>query len=112
MKFAMLPDRLRQLILLFTIPACGLCACTPPIVMNRPASACSTLIPSTLRSNTPGAPMPDQAQQGAWMAFGVAQTGQLDKANADKAGAIEIVESCEKRDAEAAQAITKHKRHL
>lgn len=54
--------------------------------------------------------MPVQAQQGDWMTFGVAQTGQLDKSNADRGAAIQIVESCEKRDAEALAATIKKKR--
>ncbi len=37
---------------------------------------------------------------GAWMAFGDAQTGQLDKANDRTLSAIGIVERCEARDAE------------
>ncbi|HEY0623164.1 hypothetical protein [Sphingomonas sp.] len=44
---------------------------------------------------------------GDWIAFGDAQTGQLDKSNIDKAAAIEVVEACEKRDREAEKKITK-----
>jgi DNA-binding GntR family transcriptional regulator len=39
--------------------------------------------------------------------FGDAQTGQLEKANADKRASLQIVEACEKRDREAAKQITK-----
>jgi hypothetical protein len=39
-------------------------------------------------------------------AFGDRQTGQLDKANADKAGAGAILSLCEKRNAEAIDAAT------
>jgi hypothetical protein len=55
--------------------------------------------------------MPQEATLGSWMSFGIAQTGQLDKANADRAAAIEIVERCEARDA-AARAATSRKRRL
>jgi hypothetical protein len=41
------------------------------------------------------------------MSFGIAQTGQLDKANADRAATIEIVEKCEARDAAAREATSK-----
>ncbi|HQS70899.1 MULTISPECIES: hypothetical protein [unclassified Novosphingobium] len=34
---------------------------------------------------------------GDWIAFGDAQTGQLDKANDRTLSSIEIVENCEKR---------------
>lgn len=43
---------------------------------------------------------------GAWEAFGIQQTGQLDKANTDKASAISIYEACEAHDAEARKAAT------
>jgi hypothetical protein len=42
---------------------------------------------------------------GDWVAFGDAQTGQLDKANDRTLGTIEIVGKCEKRDAEVVKAI-------
>lgn len=35
---------------------------------------------------------------GDWIAFGDAQTGQLDKANGRTADAIGIIERCEERD--------------
>jgi hypothetical protein len=38
---------------------------------------------------------------GDWIAFGDAQTGQLDKANGRTKDAIGIVERCEARDAQA-----------
>jgi hypothetical protein len=75
--------------------------------MNRPASDCSTLVPQALRLPTPGAPIPADSTAGAWVAFGDAQTGQLDKANVDKTSQMQIVEACEKRDREATKQITK-----
>jgi hypothetical protein len=48
----------------------------------------------------PGADLPaNQVNTGDWIAFGDAQTGQLDKANGHTADVIEIVERCEQRDA-------------
>ena len=35
---------------------------------------------------------------GAWVSFGVFQTGQLDKANAQTRDAVSIVKKCEARD--------------
>ena len=49
----------------------------------------------------PGAPLPAGETVGDWIAFGDAQTGQLDKANGRTADAIGIVERCEARDRDA-----------
>lgn len=65
-----------------------------------------------MRADTPGAPLPATNTVGEWETFGAAQTGQLDKANADKTSALAVIEACEKRDAEAEAAIVKHKRKL
>lgn len=46
----------------------------------------------------PGAPLPDGNTVGDWIAFGDAQTGQLDKANGRTGDAISIVRRCEDRD--------------
>jgi hypothetical protein len=62
------------------------------------SSACSTLLPSEWRQGVPGAPLPEGSNVGEWIAFGDAQTGQLDKANDRTRAAIGIVERCEERD--------------
>jgi hypothetical protein len=59
----------------------------------------------------PGAPLPAGETVGDWIAFGDAQTGQLDKANGRTADAIGIVERCEARDRDAV-AKAKRKRFL
>jgi hypothetical protein len=110
MLFSPLLARLRRWGLILTTPAFALSACAPHIIYNRPASACSTLVPSTLRSDTPGASLPLDGTQGAWVVFGDAQTGQLEKSNVDRRASIEIVEACEKRDREAEEAVTGKKR--
>jgi hypothetical protein len=47
----------------------------------------------------PGAPLPsDISNVGDWIAFGDAQTGQLDKANGRTADSIGIIARCEERD--------------
>lgn len=44
---------------------------------------------------------------GQWIAFGDAQTGNLDKANGRTRDAVGIIAKCEKRDREALRQITK-----
>ena len=66
-------------------------------------SACSTLLPSEWRAGVPGADLPAGDTVGDWIAFGDAQTGQLDKANDRTRAAIGIIERCEERDRAAVQ---------
>jgi hypothetical protein len=49
------------------------------------------------------APLPAHDTVGEWVAFGDAQTAQLDKANGRTADALSIVEKCEARDAKAGE---------
>lgn len=60
--------------------------------------ACSRLLPDSWRQPVPGAPLPTGETVGDWVAFGDAQTGQLDKANGRTVDAIGIIERCEERD--------------
>lgn len=93
----------------------GLSACTPqpPIYLN--ASGCSTLVPREwyavngvgANGGVPSAPLPAHDTIGDWVAFGNAQTGQLDKANDRTRSAVSIIQTCEARDA-AAQARIAH----
>ena len=55
--------------------------------------------------------MPEGETVGDWVAFGDAQTAQLDKANGRTADAIGIVQRCEARD-RAAVNTAKHRRVL
>lgn len=50
--------------------------------------------------------MPQGVAVGDWIAFGDAQTGQLDKANDRTASTLSIVGKCEARDAETVKALT------
>lgn len=61
-------------------------------------SACSSLLPAEWREGVPGADLPAGSTVGDWIAFGDAQTAQLDKANDRTRSAIGIVERCEERD--------------
>lgn len=81
----------------------GLTACAggPPIVATP--SACSALLPNDWRDGVPGAPLPDGNTVGDWVAFGDAQTAQLDKANDRYRAATGIVSRCEERDRQAVE---------
>jgi hypothetical protein len=61
------------------------------------------LIPRAWLAPTPGASLPLADTQGDWVTFADAQTGQLDTANAERLGMVEILTACEKRDAEIAK---------
>lgn len=101
-----LPALTRLSIPFFLAPALMGCASVPPIVAAP--SACSTLVPSSHRVAVPGADLPSaNATAGDWVAFGDAQTGQLDKANGHTADVLEIIDTCEKRDAATLKAITR-----
>lgn len=52
-----------------------------------------------------GADLPAGNTVGDWIAFGDAQTGQLDKANDRTKASITIVERCDKRDADTVKAL-------
>jgi hypothetical protein len=88
------------------LPAAALCACAgqPPVFLN--AQACSTLIPDAwAKAGVPSAPLPPDKSVGEWIAFGDAQTGQLDIANARTADALAIITACETRDRAAQDAM-------
>lgn len=82
--------------------AAGACVGAPPIVTSQ--SACSSLLPNEWRGGVEGAALPSQDTVGEWIAFGDAQTGQLDKSNDRYRAAVGIVERCEARDREAIEA--------
>jgi hypothetical protein len=93
------------LVVALIVLAAGLCACAAAPVIQRPASACSTLVPESWRQGVPSADLPVGSTAGDWIAFGDAQTGQLDKANDRTTGSLEIVSKCEARDAEVVKAL-------
>lgn len=102
-----MPSSLRRglkplLIPLSVLLAAGLSACATPPVAYLNASPCSQLVPEGWKDSVPSAPLPANDTVGEWVAFGDAQTAQLDKANGRTADALAIVEKCEARDREAA----------
>jgi hypothetical protein len=102
----MLKARTIRSIPLCAMLACVACAGGPPIVTTNAAS-CSSLLPGDWKLGVAGADLPDGNTVGDWVAFGDAQTGKLDQANGRTKDAIEIVERCEKRDAEAVRKATR-----
>ena len=85
-------------ILLSAAPAAALSACAGPPAVYLNASPCSQLVPEGWREGVESAPLPAHDTVGEWVAFGDAQTAQLDKANGRTADALSIVEKCEARD--------------
>lgn len=99
MRSRTLRARARLLLPLSATLACGACAGAGPIIATP--SACSTLLPTEWAKGVPGAPLPDGQTVGEWIAFGDAQTAQLDKANDRYAAGVGIISRCEARDAAA-----------
>jgi len=69
-------------------------------------SDCSQLVPQEWKDGVPNSPAPAQFddeldQLKGWINFGIAQTGQLKKANERTGDALGIIERCEERDREA-----------
>lgn len=91
----------RPLLMLCGMLALQGCVAAGPILTTR--AACSSLLPNEWREGVPGAPLPDGYTMGDWIAFGDAQTGQLDKANDRTTSSIGIIERCEERDKQAIQ---------
>lgn len=58
---------------------------------------------------TPGATLPANDSVGDIAAFGVREAGQLDKANADKAGVSGILRVCDAWRDKAAKAVKRHR---
>lgn len=102
MPFAMPRAQTRLLLLLPMLLAVPACAGGPPIVSAQ--SACSSLLPAEWLDGVEGAPLPAGNTVGDWIAFGDAQTGQLDKANDRYRAAVGVVDRCEARDRAAVRA--------
>lgn len=94
---------LGPLLALSAMLACGACASAPPIAPILAAVQCR--VPESLRQDVPPAPLPADDTAGAWVAFGDAQTGRLDVANANKAAVVEIVDGCNSEQAALLEAL-------
>lgn len=75
-----------------------LSACTTVVRTTLPASKCFTEMvdASGLDEPTPHAPVPREPTAGAWVEYGNAEGGQLDKSNADKKAIVGIGKTCNK----------------
>jgi hypothetical protein len=106
MQSAKRQAQISALILLsLTLPVAG-CASAP--VYAAPQSACSSLVPKSLRDDVASVLLPPVTATAGdiWIALD-GQTGRLDVANSNKTAAIQIVEGCEKRDAAAVRHLTR-----
>lgn len=91
------------LLAVMLLPVSG---CASSIRVLAPAEGCSTLIADRWRQPVASAVLGDSGDAALdWQMFGLAQTGQLTVANADKAAIIETVERCEARDRAAVQRV-------
>lgn len=97
--------RVMKKIALAVVVLTGGCA-SGPVIVSGPAPSCSSLIPAGWIEPVPSATLPaEPSDERDWMAFGVAQTGQLRTANGRTSDVVQIVTACERRDAEAIRMI-------
>jgi hypothetical protein len=80
---------------LFITPMILLGACQT--IVTTPPANCIEYIPDAWKLAIPGAPLPADDTLPEWQKFGVAQSGQLSKANGKNDDIIHIVTICEKR---------------
>jgi hypothetical protein len=81
-----------------------LCAgCTSISVETRNDDPCSDYVPAQLWAPTPHAAPPASGADNQWINFGIAEAGQLEKANSDKSGTQHIITTCERKKREAAE---------
>lgn len=80
--------------------------CAGSIRVSAATAGCSSLIPAGWTDPVPSAALPPaEAVETDWQVFGIQQTGQLARANGRTADVVEIVTSCERRDAAAIRRI-------
>lgn len=93
-----LPRRARSIlsILLLTAPAGLLSACAQHITLTQAALPCGELVDNSgLLKPTPPAALPANSDASRWVAFSDIQTGQLDRANAEKQAVTGILHTCD-----------------
>lgn len=100
MQYSKLPALTLRLTLLSATLAFGLSACASQPLVIRPATSCTELLPDEYAEDVPSAKIPFRSLEvGDWVAFGDAQTGQLDKANLRAHTSVAVIKKCENRDA-------------
>lgn len=108
MQFKLLRGLRRKLILLSTLPAFGLSACTTiETTLHAPTCFTQMVEASGLEKPTPHAPLPSEPTAGAWVTYGNSEGGQLDIANADKAAVVGIGKTCDRWALEAKKQVEK-----
>lgn len=86
--------------------ACAACAGGPRTTTVLAALDCGSLIGPELRRPVAAADLPPaQASVGDWVAFGDAQTGKLDQANANTGAVVGIVDACDRQQAAVRKAL-------
>lgn len=91
-----------KLILLYTLLVFGLSACTTvgPTTLFAPSCFSEMVASAGLDKDTAHAPLPANSV-GSWVDFGNRESGQLDKANADKRAVVGIGQTCDRWAADA-----------
>lgn len=64
-------------------------------IVTTPPADCAAFIPDSWKLAVPGAALPVDDELSSWQKFGVAQSGQLSKANGRSADILHIVTICE-----------------
>lgn len=97
MKSSLHPVRRALLTLSCIAGALSLSACvtTPPVTLHATECFTPMVKASGLDKPTPHAAFPSEPEVGQWVDFANREAGQLDKANAEKAGVIGIGLKCE-----------------
>ena len=103
MKYSTQPARTIKLTLLSMPLAFALSACTTVVQTTLNADRCFTRMTenSGLTEDTPHASLPTDNTAGAWVDYGNRESGQLDKANADKRAVTAIGKTCDEMRVEA-----------
>lgn len=95
MSFAKLIPPFAIASLALSCAACNGAGTMPPV------TGCSELARTVLGEPTPHAELGDSGDPALdWQLYGTAETGQLNKANDDKATGLSIIQGCERRDEE------------
>lgn len=94
-------------LILLTVIALQGASCASSRAIRPPAEPCSSLAEPILGRVTPHAAIGASGDAALdWQLYGVAETGQLNIANNDKADGLSIIQRCEARDKRAYDKIT------
>lgn len=103
MKYSPPPARTKRWTLLSMPLVFALSACTTVVQVTPTADRCFTRMTanSGLTEDTPHASLPSSPTVGAWIDYGNRESGQTDKANADKRAITAIGKTCDEMRVEA-----------